>query len=583
MKKRTTMTSNLKKFGLAFLSVILLVNVLFQTNFVKAATNYGSDFLKTVELLDADGNPQTDFGYYDSIKVHYTWEIPNSTNVKEGDTMEFVLPPELKIVTDLDFSLKDHDGNTVGHVIAKKSTGQVVITFTDFVEKNSNISGYLDFWTNWDKSLVEGNENVPVEFPVNGTTETIDVGVGGKNQIDPDESLYKYGWANAEHPELIQWVVRVNYSKQNIQNAVYEDFIGPKQVVDFNSIKAFHGEFDPDDNFTPGAEVPSSAITQTTEGLKVDLGNLTDSVKISYYTTSTDNGASPNYTNKGQLTGDNFIKQEIEVATPTSGGGGGGEGTTGSVELTKTDDSSQKNPLEGAEFKLVNGAGTIVQTGLKTNIDGKLTISNLKYDTYQLIETKAPQGYVLDASPVEFTIDDAHQSLFLSKENSAIKGSVSLEKVDHDTQNLLADAEFELQDKDGNTLQPNLKTDKMGKLTVTDLLPGEYQFVETKAPTGYILDATPVKFKISTEALNVTVTKENTKKPEIPKVPVPPKTPEQPDKPDKPDKPEQPDKIISADSKRTTLPKTGDTPLVNGWGILLVAISASGLIALRRK
>lgn len=409
------------------------------------------------------------------------------------------------------------------------------------------------------------------------------MGVGGKNQIDPDESLYKYGWANAEHPELIQWVVRVNYSKQNIQNAVYEDFIGPKQVVDFNSIKAFHGEFDPDDNFTPGAEVPSSAITQTTEGFKVDLGNLTDSVKISYYTTSTDNGASPNYTNKGQLTGDNFIKQEIEVATPTSGGGGGGEGTTGSVELTKTDDSSQKNPLEGAEFKLVNGAGTIVQTGLKTNIDGKLTISNLKYDTYQLIETKAPQGYVLDASPVEFTIDDAHQSLFLSKENSAIKGSVSLEKVDHDTQNLLADAEFELQDKDGNTLQPNLKTDKMGKLTVTDLLPGEYQFVETKAPTGYILDATPVKFKISTEALNVTVTKENTKKPEIPKVPVPPKTPEQPDKPDKPDKPEQPDKIISADSKRTTLPKTGDTPLVNGWGILLVAISASGLIALRRK
>lgn len=181
---------------------------------------------------------------------------------------------------------------------------------------------------------------------------------------------------------------------------------------------------------------------------------------------------------------------------------------------------------------------------------------------------------MLDASPVEFTIDDAHQSLFLSKENSAIKGSVSLEKIDHDTQNLLADAEFELQDKDGNTLQTNLKTDKMGKLTVTDLLPGEYQFVETKAPTGYILDATPVKFKISTESLNITVTKENTKKPETPKVPEPPKTPEQPGKPDK---------IISADSKQTTLPKTGDTPLVNGWGILLVAISASGLIALRRK
>lgn len=212
-----------------------------------------------------------------------------------------------------------------------------------------------------------------------------------------------------------------------------------------------------------------------------------------------------------------------------------------------------------------------MQKGLKTNADGKLAISNLKYDTYQLIETKAPQGYVLDASPVKFTIDDTHQSLFVSKENTAIKGSVSLEKVDRDTKSLLADAEFELQDKDGNTLKTNLKTDQKGKLTVADLLPGEYQFVETKAPTGYILDTTPLKFKISTEALNVTVTKENTKKPEIPKVPVPPK------------KPEKPDKIISEDSKQTALPKTGDSPLVNGWGLLLVAISASGLIALRRK
>ncbi|WP_253181181.1 MSCRAMM family protein, partial [Listeria monocytogenes] len=114
------------------------------------------------------------------------------------------------------------------------------------------------------------------------------------------------------------------------------------------------------------------------------------------------------------------------------------------------------NPLEGAEIKLDNDAGTIVQTGLKTNIDGKLTISKLKYDTYQLIETKDPQGYVLDSSPEEFTIDDPHQSLFLSKENCAIKVSVSLEKLDHDSQNLLADAEFELQDKQGNTLQPNL-------------------------------------------------------------------------------------------------------------------------------
>lgn len=64
-----------------------------------------------------------DFGYYDSIKVYYIWEIFNLINVKEGDIMEFVLFLELKIVIDLDFFLKDYDGNMVGYVIVKKLIG----------------------------------------------------------------------------------------------------------------------------------------------------------------------------------------------------------------------------------------------------------------------------------------------------------------------------------------------------------------------------------------------------------------------------------------------------------------------------
>lgn len=57
MKVRFKRSSNFKKIGFIFLSAILLVNVILQTNFVKAATNYGSELLKTVELQDADGNP----------------------------------------------------------------------------------------------------------------------------------------------------------------------------------------------------------------------------------------------------------------------------------------------------------------------------------------------------------------------------------------------------------------------------------------------------------------------------------------------------------------------------------------------
>lgn len=585
MKVRFKRSSNFKKIGFIFLSAILLVNVIFQTNFVKAATNYGSELLKTVELQDADGNPKTDFGYYESIQIHYTWEIPNSADAKAGDTMEFTLPEQLKIVTDLNFVLKDDEGNIVGNVVATKATGKVVVTFTDYVEKKSNIKGELNFWSNWDKTIINGSEHVTVEFPVDGDYVTIPVDVGPKNQISPNETLYKYGWADEKNPAIINWVVRVNYAKLSIDNAVYEDFIGPNQTLNFSSVRAYHGVFDADDNFTKGTQVPASAITQTSDGFKIAFGNLTDSVKISYYTIATDGGASSNYANKGILSGDNYVPKTIEVLTPTSGGGGSGEGTTGSVELTKTDNTAQKNPLENAEFKLINSAGTTVQEGIKTGTDGKLAISDLKFDTYKLIETKAPVGYELDASPVEFTIDETHQALFVSKENAPITGSVSLEKLDSETKAKLAGAEFELQDSDGATLQTGLTTNEEGTLTISDLALGDYQLVETKAPAGYELDASPVQFSITEETakLGLLVTKENTK---IPETPITPKNPEEPVKPEIPSKPKtpiKPDQIVSEDSTSKTLPKTGDSPLVSGLGLLLVAISASGLILFRKK
>ncbi|MBM5611495.1 LPXTG cell wall anchor domain-containing protein [Listeria seeligeri] len=585
MKVRFKRSSNFKKIVFIFLSAILLVNVILQTNFVKAATNYGSELLKTVELQDADGNPKTDFGYYESIQIHYTWEIPNSADAKAGDTMEFTLPEQLKIVTDLNFVLKDDEGNIVGNVVATKATGKVVVTFTDYVEKKSNIKGELNFWSNWDKTIINGSEHVTVEFPVDGDYVTIPVDVGPKNQINPNETLYKYGWADEKNPAIINWVVRVNYAKLSIDNAVYEDFIGPNQTLNFSSVRAYHGVFDADDNFTKGTQVPASAITQTSDGFKIAFGNLTDSVKISYYTIATDGGASSNYANKGILSGDNYVPKTIEVLTPTSGGGGSGEGTTGSVELTKTDNTAQKNPLENAEFKLINSAGTTVQEGIKTGTDGKLAISDLKFDTYKLIETKAPVGYELDASPVEFTIDETHQALFVSKENAPITGSVSLEKLDSETKVKLAGAEFELQDSDGATLQTGLTTNEEGTLTISDLALGDYQLVETKAPAGYELDASPVQFSITEETakLGLLVTKENTK---IPETPITPKNPEEPVKPEIPSKPKtpiKPDQIVSEDSTSKTLPKTGDSPLVSGLGLLLVAISASGLILFRKK
>ncbi|EEU80230.1 SpaA isopeptide-forming pilin-related protein [Enterococcus faecalis] len=181
----------------------------------------------------------------------------------------------------------------------------------------------------------------------------------------------------------------------------------------------------------------------------------------------------------------------------------------GSVTLTKTDDKSGA-ALQGAIFELQDKDGTVLQNNLTTDADGKLTIDNLEPGDYQLVETQAPEGYELDSTPVTFTIEKGQKdSVQVAMTNKLMTGSVVLTKTDEETNEVLQGAVFELQDKDGNVLQSGLTTNEEGQLSVDELVPGEYQLVETQAPTGYELDQTPVTFTIEkgqTKAVQVQMT-----------------------------------------------------------------------------
>ncbi|MBC2183535.1 collagen binding domain-containing protein [Listeria sp. FSL L7-0233] len=184
---------------------------------------------------------------------------------------------------------------------------------------------------------------------------------------------------------------------------------------------------------------------------------------------------------------------------------------TGSVVLTKLDSKSRSN-LAGAEFELQTKLGVSLKDKVVTEANGQLQIDNLAPGDYQLVETKAPVGYELDAAPVEFTIEfNQQEAVQVTKTNTMSTGSVVLTKTDSQTKETLAGAVFKLVDEDNNVTE-NLTTDDAGKLELTDLAPGNYQLIETKAPTGYELDTVPVDVEITTaqkEALQVTKT--NTK------------------------------------------------------------------------
>ncbi|HAT4215890.1 TPA: Cys-Gln thioester bond-forming surface protein [Clostridium perfringens] len=168
----------------------------------------------------------------------------------------------------------------------------------------------------------------------------------------------------------------------------------------------------------------------------------------------------------------------------------------GKVVLTKKD-SKNGNLLEGAVFNLQDQQGNNIRTNLITDENGQIILNDLAPGDYQFVETKAPNGYELDTTPVKFTIVVGQtETVNIEKVNTASLGGVVLTKKDSKNGNLLEGAVFNLQDQQGNDIRTNLISDENGQIILNDLAPGDYQFVETKAPEGYELDATPVKFTI---------------------------------------------------------------------------------------
>lgn len=176
------------------------------------------------------------------------------------------------------------------------------------------------------------------------------------------------------------------------------------------------------------------------------------------------------------------------------------------VDLTKVDQDDQNRVLEGAVFKLQirNGIEFVdvpQQAEFTTGTDGKIQISNLKPGSYQFVETKAPEGYKLNGTPIPFTVDaDQTAPKQLIVPNEIYIGSVELLKVDAVTGDTLEGAEFELWDAAGIVVKSGLTTDQDGKLFVDQLKAGGYQFVEIKAPDDYVLNVTPLAFEINDDS-----------------------------------------------------------------------------------
>ena len=198
-------------------------------------------------------------------------------------------------------------------------------------------------------------------------------------------------------------------------------------------------------------------------------------------------------------------------------------------------------------FKTMTSAGVQTFDSFTTNENGCVyTLEKLLKGNYTLVETKAPEGYVLDSTPVSFTVsentyteDGGTEIVVVEKADKAVTGQLTVTKVGEvldkwdattaDSNNhfvykkanipgasftLTAKEDIKTADNNGYAYRAGdvvaeFTTGADGSSVIDNLPLGSYVLTETKAPAGFVIDTDPVDVTFTYAGQTVDIVKDS--------------------------------------------------------------------------
>ncbi|MBC2150266.1 LysM peptidoglycan-binding domain-containing protein [Listeria innocua] len=357
----------MKKKWLIF-AIIFLIASGFLSPKAEAATDYGSSFFTNVALQNQNWDPVTNFKENSKVRVAYDFVITQP--VVSGETMTLTIPDQLKLINFGGFPVNDASGNTIANATIDPATGTITLTFTDYVNTHTNLSGSLFYNATFNSKNIQTDQVNPIQFPVNNTTQTINTYISkvttGGGTGSPT-IVFKQGRMDDKDTSIIHWTVTLNNALTPIDNAIYTDTLGTGQNLLGNATIKYR-----DANKKVLSTSVQPIALDSNRNFELTIGTLNNqSVVITYDTKITTKQKS--YTNKATLSGDNLDAVSRNATVNDYGSGGQGTGTPPPTPPVKEEPPfipADKQPIE----KIVETDFGPIEVVKDSEQDGKIKV-----------------------------------------------------------------------------------------------------------------------------------------------------------------------------------------------------------------
>lgn len=358
----------MNKKWLVFAIIFLLTTIFFIPK-AEAATDYGSKFFTNVALQNQNGENTSNFKENSKVRVAYDFVITEP--IVSGETMTLTIPEQLKLINFGGFPVNDAEGNTIAEATVNPTTGTITLTFTDYVNSHTDLSGSLFYNASFNSKNIQTDQVNPIVFPVKNTTQTENVYISkvttGGGTGSPTV-VFKQGRMDDKDHSIIHWTVTLNNALLPIDNAVYTDTLGSGQNLLGKATIKYR---DANKKVTSTTEQPISL--DKSRNFQLTIGTLSNqSVVITY--DSKIIAKQKSYTNKATIAGDNLEAVSRNASVINYESGGQGVGTTPPPPPPATEEPpfipAEKQPIE----KIVETDFGPLEIVKDSEQDGKITV-----------------------------------------------------------------------------------------------------------------------------------------------------------------------------------------------------------------